>query len=104
MGQNVSVAYVYRLMQRHERRRPAPPMRMPRINGDTGDLARPPAEAASGAQLKPERARAIRPHPRDPHSPTGCHGLALFLCLFYHICLISAVTDASSNDFDILYH
>lgn len=50
VGQNVSVAYVYRLMQRHERRRPAPPMRIPRLNGEHAELAHPAAHPAAEAQ------------------------------------------------------
>jgi transposase len=51
VGQNVSVAYVYRLMQRHERnerRRPAPALRPQRADGGHDDLSMPPAEAAGG--------------------------------------------------------
>jgi transposase len=46
VGQNVSVAYVYRLMQRHERRRPSPALRAQRADIGGGDLSMPPAEAA----------------------------------------------------------
>jgi transposase len=52
VGQNVSVAYVYRLMQRHERRRPTPTLRIPRVNGEHAELARP-AEAAETAGAAP---------------------------------------------------
>lgn len=48
VGQNVSVAYVYRLMQRHERRRPSPAMRTRRADGGHAELSMPPAEAAGG--------------------------------------------------------
>jgi transposase len=47
VGQNVSVAYVYRLMQRHERRRPSQSMRAQRLDGEQADLAMPQAEAAA---------------------------------------------------------
>jgi transposase len=47
VGQNVSVAYVYRLMQRHERRRA--PGKQPKLNGETAATAAlPDALIASG--------------------------------------------------------
>jgi transposase len=52
VGQNVSVAYVYRLMQRHERRRPAPAMRMPHLDGEHPEPAHPGAETQAGAPLE----------------------------------------------------
>lgn len=54
VGQTVSVAYVYRLMQRHERRRPAPSIRPQRANSDHGEHAEMSrsAESAASAALE----------------------------------------------------